>query len=104
MKLFLWHIYYSLYIRREARRDLHTEQAFKEDFLLFFDKSIAGMTLMYASFRAYVAGPPMPPVYLLSSHTRPISQAGSCKDSSSRASCRLKSGPLGLSNRVGSKI
>ena len=29
---FLWHIYYSLYIQREARRDLHTEQTFKKDF------------------------------------------------------------------------
>src|SRR5215216_2360039 len=46
MKLFLWNIYYSLYIRREARRDLHTEQAFKEYFLLFFGKSVVGRTFI----------------------------------------------------------
>ena len=53
MELFLWHIYYSLYIRREASRDLHTEQAFKEDFLLFFGKSVAVLTLMYVVFSVH---------------------------------------------------
>src|SRR5664279_4772065 len=44
--IFLGHIYYSLYIRREARRDLDTAQAFKKDVLLFFGKSVAARTLI----------------------------------------------------------
>ena len=44
------------------------------------------------------------PVYLMFSHTRPGSLAGSRKDSLSRASRQLKSGPLGLPNRVAPKI
>jgi hypothetical protein len=42
---FLWHIYYSLYIRREASRDLDTVQAFKKGDLPFFGKSVAVTTL-----------------------------------------------------------
>src|SRR4051812_7652391 len=42
---FLFHIYYSLYVRREARRDLDTEKDFKKDFLLFLGKSVAGRPL-----------------------------------------------------------
>jgi hypothetical protein len=45
LELFLYHIYYSLYIRQEASQDLDTILDFKKDDLLFFGKSVAGATL-----------------------------------------------------------
>jgi hypothetical protein len=43
--IFVFHIYDFLYIRREASWDLDTEKDFKEDFLLFLGKSVAGRPL-----------------------------------------------------------
>jgi hypothetical protein len=45
LEFFVFHIYYSLYIRREASRDLDTEKDFKKDFILFLGKNVVGRPL-----------------------------------------------------------